>query len=110
MMSPFFLNMNMIGLPAAIITAFTQKLDEYGIEVENITQNKKIKAILSSYNLDSEFDYDDQNLTQELVGVVLKENAPKTGDILHIEDKKFIVKGSETRPHSPLFRFTAKEK
>ena len=109
-MSPFFLNMNMIGLPTAITTAFTQKLEEYGIEVENITQNKKVKAILSSYNLESEFDYDDQNLTQELVGVVLKENAPKTGDILHIEDKKFIVKGSETRPHSPLFRFNAKEK
>lgn len=99
-----------MSLNVAIEATFKRKLDEYGIEVTNQTQNKTFKAILSSYNVDTEFDINDQDLTQELVGVVLKENAPKTGDILLIESKKFIIKASETRPQSPLFRFTAKEK
>ena len=99
-----------MSLNAAIEATFKRKLEEYGIKVINQTQNKSFRAILSSYDINTEFDLDDQDLTQDLIGVVLKENAPKTGDILIVESKKFIIKASETRPHSPLFRFTAKEK
>ena len=35
----------------------------------------------------------------------MNENAPKTGDIIKIGDKKFIIEAVQTRVQSPISRF-----
>lgn len=95
----------MKNLPSVIASSVMGKLEEYGTTVENLSQKKTFQALISSSDLSSEFCISDQQLEEKIQGVIMNENAPKTGDVIKIGDKKFIIEAVQTRVQSPISRF-----
>lgn len=84
-----------------------QRLNEDGITVNNVTKNNNFKALLSSSDLSASFILEETEATEELQGVVLLENAPEHGDILLIENQKYIVHSVQKRITAKIARFYA---
>lgn len=84
-----------------------QRLNEDGIHVTNTTRNNNFTALLSSSDLSASFILEETEATAELQGVTLLENAPEHGDILLIENQKYIVQGIQKRLTAKIVRFYA---
>jgi hypothetical protein len=97
-------------LRETISNTFKYKLEEYGIDVLNNKNKKTFKAIFSMADLSAEFTLSDQEWEEEIQGVCFNDDAPKTGDVLTIEGKKYITQTVQSRINSPITRFYAKLK
>lgn len=84
-----------------------QRLNDDGIPVNNVTKNNNFTALLSSSDHSASFIMDETEATAELQGVTLLENAPEHGDILLIENQKYIVQGIQKRLTAKVARFYA---
>ena len=84
-----------------------QRLQEDGISVTNVTKNNNFTALLSSSDHSASFMLDETEATEELQGVILLENAPEHGDILLIDNQKYIVQGIQKRLTAKVARFYA---
>ena len=84
-----------------------QRLSEDGITVNNVTKNNNFTALLSSTDHSASFIMEETEATAELQGVTLLENAPEHGDILLIENQKYIVHSVQKRITAKIARFYA---
>ena len=90
-----------------IKATFTQKLDEMGIEVEEVKTKRTFKSLISSGDFSAQFLISDQENDETLQGVTWVEKSPKTSDILRIGEKFYRVNNVQKRMGSPIARFTA---
>ena len=97
----------MSNLSEVIAKTFQYKLDEYGVDVFNNKSNRTFKAIFSMTDLSAEFTLSEQEWEEQIQGVCFNDDAPKTGDVLTIEGKKFITQTVQSRINSPITRFYA---
>lgn len=97
----------MSNLSEIIARSFQYKLDEYGVEVINNKNKKTFKAIFSMADLSAEFTLSDQEWEEQIQGVCFNDDAPKTGDVLTIEGKKYITQTVQSRINSPITRLYA---
>ena len=84
-----------------------QRLNDDGITVTNSTKNNNFTALLSSTDHSASFIMEETEATAELQGVTLLENAPEHGDILLIENQKYIVHSVQKRITAKIARFYA---
>lgn len=90
-----------------IKATFTQKLEELGIEVEEVKSKRIFKCLLSSGDFSAQFLISDQENNETLQGVCWLEECPKTSDVLRIGEKFYRVYNIQKRIGSPIARFTA---
>ena len=93
-----------MNLKDIISSTFRTKLDELGIEITAEKSKKSFKAIVTAGDLDAAFTIGDQTLTESLQLTVLREEAPITGEILHIDGARYTVQGVQKRPNGPVVR------
>ena len=84
-----------------------QRLLTDGITINNTTQGTTFPALLSAPEQGVSFMLDETETTAEVQGVILLENAPEHGDILLIENQKYIVQGIQKRLTAKVARFYA---
>lgn len=84
-----------------------QRLNDDGVTVTNITKNNNFTALLSSSDLSASFMIEETGADEQVQGVILLENAPEHGDILLIENQKYIVKSVQKRITAKIARFYA---
>ena len=84
-----------------------QRLNDDGVTVTNITKNNNFTALLSSSDLSASFMIEETGADEQVQGVILLENAPEHGDILLIENQKYIVQTVQKRITAKIARFYA---
>ena len=84
-----------------------QRLNDDGISVNNVTKNNNFTALLSASDHSASFMLEETEAPEELQGVILLENAPEHGDILLIDNQKYIVQGIQKRLTAKVARFYA---
>lgn len=97
----------MTNLQKAITESFSQILTDNSTEVKNTKSNKVFNALVTSADYMASFDMDDQDTTEAIQGTCFIEDAPKTGDILLINEKKYITQTVQSRVNGPIIKFTA---
>ena len=80
-----------------------------GTEVYNKTQNKTFTGLVTSGDFMATFNEFDQDNELNFQVTVFNDDCPKTGDILIINDKKFIVQSIQSRINGVLSKITVYE-
>lgn len=90
-----------------ITASFRHKLDEGGIDIRNTKTDAIIRALVTSGDFIADFTLGDQDTEESIQGVTWKEDAPKTGDVLIIDGKRYIVNSITSRPNGIITRFSS---
>lgn len=98
-----------MSLTESITSNFQWILSENGTEVRNLKRNYTFNALVSSGDFVATFVESDQQTELAIQLTSLSIDAPKTGELLEIENKRFIVQTVTTRVNSPLTKVTAYE-
>lgn len=92
-------------LQETIRGSFDDILSTEGVKIQVIKAGTEFYALISSGEFMADFTWADQDVGESLQGVTWKENCPKTGDLLLIDEKKYIVNSTQKRSGSPISRF-----
>lgn len=98
-----------MSLAETISNNFQQILEENGTEVTNLKTNTIFKALVTSGDFIATFIESDQQTELSIQLTTFSVDAPKTGELLKIDQKRYIVQTVTTRTNSPLTKVTAYE-
>lgn len=93
-----------MNLKDIISSTFRIKLDEEGIEIIAEKSKRTFKALVTAGDLDAMFSIGDQALSESIQLTALREDAPSTGEILVIDNMRYMVQGVQKRPNGPVVR------
>lgn len=93
-----------MNLKDIISSTFRIKLDEEGIEIIAEKSKRTFKALVTAGDLDAMFSIGDQALSESIQLTALREDAPSTGEILVIDNMRYVVQGVQKRPNGPVVR------
>lgn len=98
-----------MSLADTISDSFQQILTDNATTVTNTKTNKEFTGMVTSGDFVASFAESDQDTELSIQITTLKVNEPKTGDILLVENKRYITQTVQSRTNSPLVRITAYE-
>lgn len=84
-----------------------QRIQQDGITITNTTTGTTFPALLSAPEQGASFMLDETETSAEIQGVILLENTPEHGDILLIDNQKYIVHNIQKRLTAKVARFYA---
>lgn len=98
-----------MSLTQVIRDNFLQIISSNGTEVLNEKTNKSFVGLVTSGDFMSSFTEGDQDTELSLQITMLEEEAPKTGDILLIHNKRYITQTVQSRVNGPITKVTVFE-
>ena len=96
-----------MSLADTISDSFIQILGDNPTTVTNTKTNTTFTGMVTSGDFVASFTESDQENELSIQITTLKVNEPKTGDILLVENKRYITQTVQSRTNSPLVRITA---
>lgn len=88
---------------------FLQIISTNGTEVKNTKTNKVFIGLVTSGDFTATFLESDQDTEQSLQVTMLQEDEPKTGEILIIGGKRYIVQTVQSRVNGAISKVTVFE-
>lgn len=98
-----------MSLTESIKNNFLHIIGENGTTITNTRTKQEFIALVTSGDFVATFLESDQQTELSLQITILKEFEPRTGDILLIENKKYIVQTIQSRVNSPIVKATLYE-
>lgn len=96
-----------MNLSSVIRESFGQVLIHNQTEVKVYKTGRVFSALIVSAEFMADFTMGDQENTEAIQGTCYIQDAPKTGDILIIEGKKYMTQTIQSRVNGPIIKFTA---
>lgn len=93
-----------MNLRDIISATFRNQLEQNGIEIHAEKSKHDFKALVTAGDLSALFTIGDQDISESIQLTAFLEDAPVTGEILQIEDKRYTVQSVQKRPNGPIVR------
>ena len=98
-----------MNLNQTIKNCFQQINSDNGTVIYNATQNKNFTGLITSGDFISSFTEGDQDTELNFQITMFNDEAPKTGDKLIIDGKKYIVQTVQNRTNGVISKITVYE-